>query len=368
MAKQKKKRKKKRKNNSSHLQVVQLVPLLGKVHPPQLRARPPPPQRLVQVQHRDVREVGHARHRLEDPEALDRPARVEQVERDAEREVEAADGERRLVVPGRALAGLLAPPDGGVVEGERGELLAHRRDGAGDPFLPPLLLLPGAGRLAERGDMVTVHYTLYEEVLADDPSSSGPAPASSSTASSSSSSSSPAGGDAEAAAPAPAAVVVEDPAKKKKYRVLDSSRREEDGREGEPLTFEVGAGDVFGNELFQAFDEVVRGRAAGDVVRLTCPSPPAWDPELLFRVPGDHPEVERMRGRYKNVGGLAEGLVVELSNGKRAVVVAVSEEEVTLDANDMLAGGSGGERVFELELVRVEVGKKNKEGDEEEAA
>ena len=145
MAKQKKKRKKKRKNNSSHLQVVQLVPLLGKVHPPQLRARPPPPQRLVQVQHRDVREVGHARHRLEDPEALDRPARVEQVERDAEREVEAADGERRLVVPGRALAGLLAPPDGGVVEGERGELLAHRRDGAGDPFLPPLLLLPGGG-------------------------------------------------------------------------------------------------------------------------------------------------------------------------------------------------------------------------------
>ena len=213
---------------------------------------------------------------------------------------------------------------------------------------------PAGGRLAERGDMVTVHYTLYEEVLVG--SSPAPPPASAS----SSSSSAAAGGDGEAAAAAaPAAVVVEDPAKKKKYQVLDSSR-EGDGR-GEPLTFEVGAGDVFGNELFQAFDEVVRGRAAGETVRLTCPSPPAWDPELLFRVPGDHPEVERMRGRYKTVGGLAEGLVVELSNGKRAVVVAVSEEEVTLDANDMLAGGSGGERVFELELVRVEAGKKKAE-------
>lgn len=223
----------------------------------------------------------------------------------------------------------------------------------------------GPQRLAERGDMVTVHYTLYEEVLSsEDPSSSSssssPGPAS---AASSAEASAP-------AAPAPAAVeVVEDPSKKKKYKVLDSSRVEEDGRRGEPLTFEVGAGDVFGNELFQAFDEVVRGRAAGDVVRLTCPSPPAWDPELLFRVPGDHPEIDRMSGRYKNVGGLAEGLVVELSNGKRAVVVAVSEEEITLDANDMLAGGSGGERVFELELVRVEEGKKkSEEGEEEEAA
>ena len=222
----------------------------------------------------------------------------------------------------------------------------------------------GGGRLAERGDMVTVHYTLYEEVLDDS------APASASSASSSSppaeGGGAGAGGGGEASPPPPpapaTAVVVEDPAKKKKYRVLDSSR-EGDGR-GEPLTFEVGAGDVFGNELFQAFDEVVRGRAAGESVRLSCPSPPAWDPELLFRVPGDHPEVERMRGRYKNVGGLAEGLVVELSNGKRAVVVAVSEEEVTLDANEMLAGGGGGERVFELELVRVEEGKKKEEGEE----
>ena len=201
--------------------------------------------------------------------------------------------------------------------------------------------------------MVTVHYTLYEEIIESGSSSSASSPSPSSSPSSSDSPASPA-----------AAIVVEDPAKKKKYQVLDSSR-EGDGR-GEPLTFEVGAGDVFGNALFQAFDEVVRGRAAGEKVRLTCPSPPAWDPELLFRVPGDHPEVERMRGRYKNVGGLAEGLVVELSNGKRAVVVAVSEEEITLDANDMLAGGSGGERVFELELVRVEEGKKKKKDEEGE--
>jgi FKBP-type peptidyl-prolyl cis-trans isomerase 2 len=202
--------------------------------------------------------------------------------------------------------------------------------------------------------MVTVHYTLYEELLDSGSGSPSPSPSSAAGSSNNSGETSP--------SPSSPPLIVEDPDKKKRYQVLDSSR-EGDGR-GEPLTFEVGAGDVFGNELFQAFDEVVRGRAAGETVRLVCPSPPAWDPELLFRVPGDHPEVERMRGRYKNVGGLAEGLVVELSNGKRAVVVAVSDEEITLDANDMLAGGSGGERVFELELVKVEQGKKKKEGEE----
>ena len=133
----------KKKKNSSHLQVVQLVPLLGEVHPPQLRSRPPPPQRLVQVQHRDVREVGHASHGLEHPEALDRPSRVQQVQRDAEREVERSDGQGSFVVRGATFADLFAAPDGGVVEGERGELLAHRRDGPGDLLF--LVVFPGGG-------------------------------------------------------------------------------------------------------------------------------------------------------------------------------------------------------------------------------
>lgn len=38
----------------------------------------------------------------------------------------------------------------------------------------------------------------------------------------------------------------------------------QDGEPNEPITFEVGAGDIMGNALFQAFDEAVRGLVAGD--------------------------------------------------------------------------------------------------------
>ena len=57
-------------NIPSCLQMVQLVPLLSKVDPPQLRTRPPPPKRLVQVEHGDVRKIRHAGHGLQEPEAL----------------------------------------------------------------------------------------------------------------------------------------------------------------------------------------------------------------------------------------------------------------------------------------------------------
>lgn len=120
------------------------------------------------------------------------------------------------------------------------------------------------------------------------------------------------------------------------------------------ITFEVGAGDVFANELYQAFDAVVRGLAVGETTSLEAEGE-AWDPSLLFTVPADHPEVERLAGRYKNVGGLAEGLVVELANGARAVVTKFVEGgSVTLDANDMLAGRR---RVFELTLVGIDDGR-----------
>lgn len=46
-------------------------------------------------------------------------------------------------------------------------------------------------------------------------------------------------------------------------QVLESSRAE-----NEPTSFEVGAGDVVGNNIFQAFDEAVRGLAVGDKARI----------------------------------------------------------------------------------------------------
>lgn len=46
--------------------MVVLVVFLREVNPLHLRRSPPPPQRLVSVQHGDVAEVGHPSHRLEE--------------------------------------------------------------------------------------------------------------------------------------------------------------------------------------------------------------------------------------------------------------------------------------------------------------
>eukprot|EP00198_Chlamydomonas_reinhardtii_P006562 XP_001695898.1 peptidyl-prolyl cis-trans isomerase, FKBP-type [Chlamydomonas reinhardtii] len=154
--------------------------------------------------------------------------------------------------------------------------------------------------------------------------------------------------------------------------------RDEDGKVlqssetdlGEPLAFEVGAGDMMGNRLFQGFDEAVRGMAVGQTTVLEA-SGGEWKRELLFAVPRDHPEVARLEGRYKNVdktgrppppslprllprhsqGGLAAGLVVELANGAMAVILEVNDAEVKLDANNMLAGKTF---TIELELVSID--------------
>jgi FKBP-type peptidyl-prolyl cis-trans isomerase 2 len=58
-----------------------------------------------------------------------------------------------------------------------------------------------------------------------------------------------------------------------------------------------------------------------------------------------------LEGRYKNQGGLQEGLVVELANGASAMVVDVSESSVKIDANNMMAGKT---RTFEVTLVDIE--------------
>ncbi|KAA6418035.1 MAG: peptidyl-prolyl cis-trans FKBP-type [Trebouxia sp. A1-2] len=100
----------------------------------------------------------------------------------------------------------------------------------------------------------------------------------------------------------------------------------------EPLTFEIGAGEIFGNKMFQA--------SGGE-----------WNKDLLFNVPRQHEEVQRLEGRYKNVGGLKEGLVVELTNGSNAMILDVKDDVVQLDANNMMAGQI---LMFELELVSID--------------
>ncbi|BDA47526.1 probable FKBP-type peptidyl-prolyl cis-trans isomerase MJ0 [Coccomyxa sp. Obi] len=127
--------------------------------------------------------------------------------------------------------------------------------------------------------------------------------------------------------------------------VVDDSADSED-----PVSFEVGAGEITGNPLFQAFDEAIRGLPLGSTTILEAKGGD-WKRELFFEVPRDHEEMLRLEGRYKNQGGLQDGLVVELSNGASAMVVAVTDTVVKIDANNMMAGKR---RIFEVTLLSIE--------------
>mmetsp|Transcript_739 Transcript_739/g.1838 ORF Transcript_739/g.1838 Transcript_739/m.1838 type:complete len:248 (-) Transcript_739:54-797(-) len=115
-------------------------------------------------------------------------------------------------------------------------------------------------------------------------------------------------------------------------KILQSSREEDC-----PLTFEVGAGDIIGNRLFQGFDEAVRGLAEGETTEIEATGG-EWKADLLFAVPRDHPEMQRLEGKYKNQGGLKDGMIVELANMQLASILEVTDTTVKLDCNSLMAG------------------------------
>lgn len=112
---------------------------------------------------------------------------------------------------------------------------------------------------------------------------------------------------------------------------------------------QVGTGNIVGNPLFETFDAAVRGMALGQVAELEAEGP-EWNPELLFEVPVEHPEIARLNGRYKATGGVFVGRVVELSNGGQACILEVGEKVVKMDANNMLAGQT---MLMELEVMAI---------------
>jgi hypothetical protein len=73
---------------------------------------------------------------------------------------------------------------------------------------------------------------------------------------------------------------------------------DDEDQKGEPLTFEVGAGDTQNNPIFEAFDDAVRGLPVGGRAEIEAKGG-AWDPSRLFTVPRAHDEVARLEGRYK---------------------------------------------------------------------
>ena len=120
----------------------------------------------------------------------------------------------------------------------------------------------------------------------------------------------------------------------------------QDEDEADPVTFEVGAADVVGNPLFKAFDKAVRNMTVNETREIEA-SGGEYDPNLLFRVPQEHPEIERLREAWAEKGGLQEGGTVTLMNGNPAVIRSMTDEVVMLDANHPFAGS---DILFDLTL------------------
>ena len=118
---------------------------------------------------------------------------------------------------------------------------------------------------------------------------------------------------------------------------LDDGSEFDSSRGGTPLQFVVGAGQVI-----PGFDQAVRGLAIGDSRTVRIPPEDAYgeyDPAFILEFPADGaPE------------GLAAGDQVTLTNGQRAVVLEVTADTVTIDANHPLAGEA---LTFEIELVSI---------------
>jgi FKBP-type peptidyl-prolyl cis-trans isomerase 2 len=121
------------------------------------------------------------------------------------------------------------------------------------------------------------------------------------------------------------------------HGTLDSGEVFDSSREGDPLSFTVGSGQVI-----QGFDDAVRGLSVGDTKTVRLDPDDAYgqrSDEMIFEVPAaEAPE------------GLEEGSLVQLPNGAPAVILEVTDETVTVDANHPLAGQA---LTFEIELVAI---------------
>lgn len=118
---------------------------------------------------------------------------------------------------------------------------------------------------------------------------------------------------------------------------LDDGTQFDSSRGGEPLTFELGAG-----QLIPGFERAVTGLGVGESTRVRLEPGDAYGepmPELMLEVPAEHAP-----------DGLSLGDRVMLGNGAQAVVVGIDPDTVTVDANHPLAGQA---LTFDIELVSV---------------
>jgi peptidylprolyl isomerase len=118
-------------------------------------------------------------------------------------------------------------------------------------------------------------------------------------------------------------------------QVFDSSR------DGEPLEFTVGTGQVI-----PGFDEALRGMQVGDKKTVEIGAEDAYGP----RRDGLVATIERANAQFPTEPVVGMNLALPLQDGNQleVVITEVSETHVTIDGNHPLAGET---LIFDLELV-----------------
>lgn len=133
-------------------------------------------------------------------------------------------------------------------------------------------------------------------------------------------------------------------------QVFDSSEG------GEPLEFEVGAGQVI-----QGFDDGVRGMNEGDKKRIEIEADDAYGQRvdaLVQTIAREGLNLER-----EPEVGMQLGLQLPDGNQIPVTITEVTENSITLDANHPLAGRK---LIFDVELINVKQGEEGT-GTEEKA-
>ena len=118
-------------------------------------------------------------------------------------------------------------------------------------------------------------------------------------------------------------------------QVFDSSR------DGDPLEFTVGAGEVIAG-----FDEAVRGMSVGETKTVEIEPEDAYGP----RREGLVATIERERAQFPVEPQVGMNLALPLQDGSQleVVVTEVTAEHVIIDGNHPLAGEK---LIFDVELV-----------------
>ncbi len=110
-------------------------------------------------------------------------------------------------------------------------------------------------------------------------------------------------------------------------------------KDKEPLSFEVGSGYVI-----KGFDDAVMGMKIGEKKVVDIPSDKAYGDrhdDMVIKIP---------KTQFEGMDEIKIGTAVSASNGMHATIIAVDENEATLDFNFPLAGKN---LKFEIEVVAI---------------